>query len=223
LFKHHGCLVILMCAAFFAILSLLRITEPHALRDWTILRDMLGGTGVAGPLIFVLLVAVVPLVAPLSILIITGAASFGPEYGMLLSYIGSLLNANLTYYLVRTLSIEEMWGKRESTARIKAAIRRKGFHFVVILQMLSIIPFVAINSAAAASGISWRDFFTATLVGVIPAIVLNSMLGEAVVSRLFPPDVYFAFIVLVLLAIIVTALRNRTIRFRKKRRAGDVR
>jgi uncharacterized membrane protein YdjX (TVP38/TMEM64 family) len=208
----HACLIILMASAFIAILVLLRLTEPSPLRNWSVLRDVLKSTGVAAPLVFVLIMAVLPLAAPLSILIITGAASFGPFYGMLLSYIGSLLNANLTYFLVKTLSVEELWGKRERTARIKEAIRRRGFHLVILFQMLSVIPFVVINSAAAASGISWRDFMAATMVGVLPAIALNSFLGETVVSKLLPPDFYFAFILLVLLVIIVAALKNRDIR-----------
>jgi uncharacterized membrane protein YdjX (TVP38/TMEM64 family) len=214
-FKHHLCMVVLLAASFFSIFGLLRITEPYPLRNWDLLRDLLNGPGLEAQLVYLLLMAVVPLFAPLSILIITGAASFGPVHGMLLSYLGSLLNANLTFFLVKTLSVEHMWGRTKNTARIKEAISRRGFHLVLLLQMLSIIPFVAINSAAAASGVSWKDFFGATLLGVIPAVVLNSFVGETVVARLFPPDFYFSFILVVFLALIITAIRNRDIHFKK--------
>lgn len=209
-------MVILSICAFVAILTLLRILEPSPLSDWTLLRDMLLDQGMAGPVIFVFLVAVIPLVAPLSLLIITGAAAFGPLYGMILSYIGALLNANLTFFLVKKIRVEDLWENAEKTARIKEAICRRGFHFVLGLQMLSVIPFVAINSAAAASGIRWKDFFTATLMGIIPAIVINSLVGETVVANLLPPDIYFAFILLVFLVIIIAGLRNRHIRIGRK-------
>ena len=57
----------------------------------------------------------------------------------------------------------------------------------------------------------------ATLLGVVPAVVIYSLVGEVVVSRFLPPDVYFAFILLVLLTIVVTALKERSARFRQRR------
>ena len=215
-FKRRLCLAVLMGAAFWAILGLLRIADSRILSDWAVLRDALLDLGAAGPLIFLLVVAVLPLVAPLSILIITGATSFGPVHGMLLSYAGAVLNASLTFFLVQGLGIEEKWGTEPNSARLKDAIRRRGFHLVLLLQGLSLIPFVAINSAAAASGIRWKDFMGATLLGVVPSIAINSFLGEAVVSRIFPPDIYFAFILLVLLAVITAAFVRHEVPFGRK-------
>ncbi|HNY64471.1 MAG TPA: VTT domain-containing protein [Deltaproteobacteria bacterium] len=213
----HVCLLVLASAAFFALLALLRVMEPYPLKGWSELRDTLMGMGLLGPLAFVLLTAVLPLVSPLTILIVTGAASFGTAAGMALSYAGALLNANLTFLLVRALDIEEVWGTGERTARIRRTIRARGFHLVLLFQMVSVFPFVAINSAAAAAGIPWRDFMKATLLGVVPAVVIYSLVGEVVVSRFLPPDVYFAFILLVLLTIVVTALKERSARFRQRR------
>jgi len=204
-FRHHLCLLILSIAAFFSILEVFRITDPYPLSGWFELRATLEDLGYPGMLVFVLLVAVMPLVSPITILFITGSASFGPYLGMILSYLGAILNANLTFFLVRTLSIEEMWGKADKTARIKAAIRRNGFRIVLLLQVMLVVPFVAINSAAAASGVLWKDFMKATVLGVLPSVVLYSLIGEALVLRFLPPEIYFAVIAVVLLVIIITA------------------
>lgn len=214
--RHHICLLVLTVAAFFSILGLFRITDPYPLSGWFELRVTLKDLGYPGMLVFVLLVAVMPLVSPISILFITGSASYGPYLGGVLSYIGALLNAGLTFYLVRTLSIEEMWGKEEKTARIKAGIKRNGFRIVLLLQIMLVIPFVAINSAAAASGVHWKDFMKATFIGVLPSVILYSLIGEAVVSRFLPPEIYFAFIAVVLLIIIITALQKRDTRQGRK-------
>lgn len=215
-FKHHICLLILTIAAFFSILGLFRITDPYPLSGWFELRLTLKDLGYSGMLVFVLMLAVMPLVSPISILFITGSASFGPYLGVILSYIGAILNANITFFLVRTLSIEEMWGKGERMARIKAAIRRNGFRIVLLLQIMLVVPFVAINSAAAASGVHWKDFMKATAIGVLPSVILYSLIGEALVSRFLSPEIYFAFIAVVLLIIITTALQKRDIHLGRK-------
>lgn len=214
--KHHLCLIILVLVTFSSILGFLRIIEPYPLKGWIELRLTLEELGLAGAIVYVLLVAIMPLISPITILFITGSASFGIYAGMALSYIGALLNANLTFFLVKTLSIEEMWGKEENTARIKAGIKRNGFRLVLLLQLLLVIPFVAINSAAAAAGVHWKDFMKATSIGVLPSIVLYSFLGEVIASRFMSPEIYFSVISVVLLVIIVTALRKRNVHFGRK-------
>lgn len=214
--RRHACLIVLTVLAFLSILALFRVIDPYPLQDWMNLRETLVDLGMVGPVVFVLLTAVLPLFSPISILVITGAASFGPIPGMILSYIGAQINANITFLLVRTLAIEEKWGKGESTSKIKAAIRRKGFPIVFLMQTLTLFPFVAVNSAAAASGVRWEDFMKATLVGTILPIVIYSLIGEALVPRIMPPEVYFAFVALVFVVIVVAAFRKRDAYLRRK-------
>ncbi len=214
--RHHVCLVVLTVLAFLSILELLRIIDPYPLRDWMNLRKTLVDLGLVGPVIFVLLTAVLPLFSPMSLLVITGSASFGPAPGIILSYIGAQINANITFFLVRTLAVEERWGKGESASRVKASIRRNGFPIVFLMHALSVFPFVAVNSLAAASGIRWEDFVKATLAGTILPIVIYSLIGEALIPRIMPPEVYFAFVAIILLVIIVAAVRKRDVHLRRK-------
>jgi len=69
--RHHVCLVVLTVLAFLSILELLRIIDPYPLRDWMNLRKTLVDLGLVGPVIFVLLTAVLPLFSPMSLLVIT--------------------------------------------------------------------------------------------------------------------------------------------------------
>ncbi|HQH99812.1 MAG TPA: VTT domain-containing protein [Deltaproteobacteria bacterium] len=214
--RHHICLIILSMLAFLSILWLFRVIDPYPLRDWVSLRETLISLGLVGPVIFVLLTAVLPLFSPMSILVVTGAASFGPAMGIILSYIGAQLNANITFLLVRTLAVEERWGKGESLSKIKASIKRNGFPIVLLMHTLSLFPFVAVNSAAAASGIRWEDFAKGTLAGTILPIVIYSLIGEALIPRIMPPEVYFAFVAFIMLVIIVAAFKKRDAYLRRK-------
>ena len=216
-FRRGASLLIFSFAVFFAVLGLLRITDPYPLKDWVYLRLTLEDLGLAGALIFVLLVSVLPLISPLSLLIVTGSASFGPLPAMLLSYIGSLINANIAFVLVKSLFIEERWGHEAKAARIKQTIQKNGYPIVLLLQLATVFPFVIINSSAAAAGVEWRDFMKATCVGILPSIVIYSFLGEALVSRFLSPQVYFTLIIVVFLTIVLTALRKQEIRLRRKR------
>ena len=209
---------ILILIAFFSVLGLFEMTDPYPFRDWIYLRLTLEDLGFAGGIVFIAMVAVLSLISPISLYIMTGSASYGPLLGMLLSYIGAILNANLTFYLVKGLSIDHEWGKDKRTLRVKRMINRNGYPIVLVLQLISIFPFVAINSAAAASGVKWKDFMKATSMGVLPCIVIYSFLGEKLVSDLISPRVYFAFITVVAVSIILIALkRKRNLHFRGKR------
>lgn len=214
--RHHVCLIVLGTLAFLSILGLFRIIDLYPLKDWMNLRDALEDLGFIGPVIFVLLVAVLPLFSPISLLIITGAASFGPVPGIVLSYIGAQINANITFFLVRTLAVEDAWGKGKSTSKIKAAIQRNGFTIVFLMQTLSLFPFVAVNSAAAASGVRWDHFIKATLAGTILPIIVYSLIGQAIIPRIMPPEVYFAFVAFVMLVIVVAAFMKRDAYLRRK-------
>jgi len=209
---------ILIIIAFFSVLGLFEMTDPYPFRDWIYFRLTLEDLGFLGGILFVAMVAIMPLISPISLFIITGSASFGPLLGLLLSYIGAILNANLTFFLVKALSIEHEWGQSKRSSQIKDMIRRNGYPIVLLLQLITVIPFVAINSAAAASGVKWKDFIKATSMGVLPCIVLYSLLGNMIVSDLLSPRVYFAFITVVAACIICIALkRKKNLHLRGKR------
>ena len=211
-------LTILVLITFFSIFGLFSIIDPYPLKDWIYLRLTLRDLGFFGGIIFVILMSVTSLVSPISLFIMTGSASFGPITGMILSYIGALLNANLTFFVVKALSVDREWGRDKRSVRIKRSIQSNGYPLVLILQLITVIPFVAINSAAAASGVKWKDFMKATSMGVLPCIIIYSLLGERVVSDLVSPRIYFAFISVVAICIMVIALKKkRNSHFRGKR------
>jgi len=210
-------LAILVLISFFSILGLFNIADPYPLKGWVYLRLTLNDLGVFGGIIFVLLMAIMSLVTPISLFIMTGSASFGPFIGMLLSYIGIILNANLTFLLVKALSIEHEWGHDRRSLRIKEGIQSNGYPLVLILQLVTFIPFIAINSAAAAAGVKWKDFMKATSMGVLPCIAIFSLLGETIISDFVSPRIYFAFISLLAICIMVVALKKRNTHLRGKR------
>ncbi len=200
---------ILGLIVFLGALLVFRVLDPYPLKDWIYLKLTLNGMGISGVLTYIVMVAVLPLFSPLTLVIVTGSAAFGPLEGFILSYIGCLINANIAYALVKALSIEDAWGKSRRGVRLKEVITRHGYGIVMSLQLITIIPFALINAAAAGSGVSWKNFMKATSIGIIPSLLLYSFMGKNLVSSTVSPQVYFAGVLVMILLLGVMALRKR--------------
>jgi uncharacterized membrane protein YdjX (TVP38/TMEM64 family) len=210
------CVFLLSLIGFFSIMGIFSYLDPYPLKDWMHLQVMLQKFGISGLLMFILCMATMPLAAPLSLLVMAGSSAYGAPLGMVLSYVGCLINANLVFFLVRSLGVEEAWGQGEKTHRVKSAIQANGYPVLLILQVVSILPFTAINIAAAASGVCWRDFMKATILGIVPSIALFSLLGHTVLSQFFTPRFYFSFFCAGLFVIFFMALLKKHAQLRRK-------
>lgn len=209
-------LSIFLVIGFFSLLGFFSVIDIYPLNDWIYFRLTLQKIGVSGAILFVMMVATMPLAAPLSLIVMAGSSAYGAPLGMALSYIGCILNANVAYFLVKSLGIDETWGQSKRSHKVKSAIQKNGYPLVLALQFLTIIPFTAINSAAAASGVCWRDFMKATVLGIVPSIALFSMIGHMFVTKFLSPRFYFAFISVLALMILFVAIRKKNAQLRKK-------
>lgn len=215
--QRYASLSILMVIGFFSLLGFFSVIDIYPLNDWIYFRLTLQKIGLSGAILFIMMVATMPLAAPLSLLIMAGSSAYGAPMGMALSYVGCLLNANVAYFLVKALGIENSWGRGTRTCKVKNAIQKNGYPFVLVLQILTIIPFTVINSAAAASGVCWRDFMKATILGIVPSIAVFSLLGHMVATtKYLSPRFYFAFISVMALVILLVAVRKKNAQLRKE-------
>ena len=202
-------LVVLGCIAFLSILGLFNIFDPYLLQDWGHLKDGLQNTGFSGMFIYLLMVVVFPLFSPLTLVLVTGSAAFGPVKGFLLSYLGCLISANIIYVLLKALSIEKRWGNGPRTARVKTVIKNHAYIIVIGLQLICIIPFTLISAAAVASGVPWKKYIKATSIGICPGILLYSVMGDQLVADLVSPRIYFAGVFVIVLLLVVMAFRKK--------------
>ncbi len=207
--KRGVSLVILGSITFLSILSLFHILDPYLLRDWGHLKLTLHDMGISGMLIYLLMVMVFPLFSPLALVLVTGAAAFGPFKGFLLSYVGCIISANITYVLIKSLSIEDVWGSGRRGVQVKGIIKKYVYTVMIGLHLISIIPFTLINVAAVASGVPWKKFIKATSVGICPGILFYSFMGNELAANIVSPRVYFAGVFVMVLLLVVTAFRKK--------------
>jgi uncharacterized membrane protein YdjX (TVP38/TMEM64 family) len=162
--------------------AVLRVPDPSLMRIWA------QSTGVAAPLVFLLVHALVT-VAPVPRTAFTLAAGllFGPMLGLALSLLATTLSAVLAFWLVRRLAHELVRPHldRRVFRAADARLRRRGWLAVASLRLIPAVPFSVLNYSSALSSIPFRHYLAGT-VGIVPGSVAVVVLGDALTGTTSP-------------------------------------
>ncbi|MBI5543422.1 MAG: TVP38/TMEM64 family protein [Deltaproteobacteria bacterium] len=144
------------------------------------------GAGLLGAGLYALafLLAAVALV-PKAVLTLGAGFAWGPLWGTLLAVPTSTGAALVAFLLGQTLAREWVARRIEGHPRfqaIDAAIAEDGFRVVLLLRLSPVLPYGLLNYALGLSRVRARDFFLATLVGVVPLSALYAWLGSLLSS-----------------------------------------
>lgn len=154
-----------------------------------------------GPLAVLVAFLVGGLVAfPVTILIAATAASFGPWLGFSYALAGAMASAALTYAigaLIGRDALRSILGRRLTDIRNK--ITRQGVLAVAAIRLVPVAPFTLVNLVAGASGIGLMHYLVGTALGLLPGLVLMSLLGSQIMRIIASPSsveivVFVAFI-----------------------------
>ncbi|MFU8793370.1 MAG: TVP38/TMEM64 family protein [Acholeplasmataceae bacterium] len=171
--------------------------------------------GIWAPILSVLLMILQAIIAPIPSFLITGANGivFGVFWGIIISWIGAMFGAAITYYLARLLG-EEFVKKKEKNSNLLKTVSemsdKKGYKVVFIARLLPFISFDFISYAAGLSTMKPWKFFLATALGMIPGTILYVFFGRQIVllsqySLLFT----LLFITLIIIYIAISYYKNQ--------------
>ena len=136
--------------------------------------------GVFSPVIYIVLFTFVPLTLfPDSILAIAGGMCFGMVGGFIYTMIGAGFGGALSFFLAKTLG-HKVLNKfiKKDISNLENAIKNKGFALVFTLRLIPLFPFDIISYAAGFSGVKFKDFALATILGMIPGIFVFINIGD---------------------------------------------
>lgn len=125
---------------------------------------------------------------PVTIMIAATAAGFGPWLGFVYALIGALLSAVTTYGIGAAVgrdALTSFLGKRLTDIRRKIVDR--GVIAVAAIRLVPVAPFTLVNLVAGASGIRLGHYIAGTVIGLLPGMVVLSLLGNQVVRILSSP------------------------------------
>jgi uncharacterized membrane protein YdjX (TVP38/TMEM64 family) len=114
---------------------------------------------------------------PGSVLSFAGAVLFGAYEGTLYTWIGATIGATLAYLMGRLLGrdfVERLFGGR--FAAFDQRIRDHGFTGLLIIRLLPLFPFNAVNFGCGLTGIRLRDYVLATAIGIVPGTFVYQFL-----------------------------------------------
>ena len=126
---------------------------------------------------------------PLILLIAGTAAAFGPVLGFAYAAAGSLASALITYFIGASLgrdTLESVLGPRLN--RIRARVQRSGILAVAAIRLVPIAPFTIVNMVAGASGITPFHYTIGTALGLLPGLLMLSVIGSQIMDIIFNPS-----------------------------------
>ena len=141
-------------------------------------------SSVWAPLVYVVVYAAATALAlPGSILTIVGGAVFGFGWGVLLVTIAANIGANAAFGLSRWLGrdgIERILGPR--LKGFDDATEQHGFVGLLILRLIPLVPFNALNFGSGLTKMRWRDYALATAIGIVPGTVVYVFSADALMQ-----------------------------------------
>jgi uncharacterized membrane protein YdjX (TVP38/TMEM64 family) len=189
-------------------LGLFSLTDPARLRN---VIDRARTVSYAKPL-FVVAYAVGSAVGvPATPLTLAGGALFGVGWGIILNWLGAMGGALLAFGVVR------LWSGRGRGRVLSDKWRTTRSAMLLFrLRLVPVVPFAALNIGSAIAGMSWRSFFVATALGIVPIVVIYTVAAAGIVAGIEGSGrrawlVAMASAVLITAATLVPrALRRRT-------------
>ncbi len=125
---------------------------------------------------------------PVMALNLITAIIFGPLYGMLYGFLGSLSSASVTYAIGRLIHRKTYNFFRKATDKVKDYAARGGIAGMTLIRMIPIAPYTLVNMAFGITGIPYFSYIISTAFGLAPGIVAKSILGGAIKSLWKNPE-----------------------------------
>lgn len=190
------------------------------------IRIWVDGFGIFAPIAYMVLFALLPIAFfPVPVLAVAGGIVFGLLKGTVFTLIGAWLNSAIMFVMAKFFAREmvlnflkkrlpEKWWNKFIEADDKSS-----FFVIFVMRLIPAIPYNVINYAAGLSGISFRNYILATMIGIFPGTLVFINIGDKA-SDISDPKFIISIALLVILTVVSLILAKR-INSDKDVRDGD--
>lgn len=186
-----------------SIFALIYAEREHTLSPRYI-KQYISHFGIWAPLVFLILYSIKSFIIfiPAGIFMLAAGLSFGTFLGALILIVGTLLSSTVGFVFARYFGKDYVQKKLQNTkfSNLGGRIAQKGFLIILLLRLVPILPYDAINYICGLSKIRYRDFILATLIGTVPACFLYAYLGENILKP-FSKGFYLSVVLVVLISL----------------------
>jgi uncharacterized membrane protein YdjX (TVP38/TMEM64 family) len=211
--------VLVLGAAAFFLFGLDQYFTFDSLRDnrASLLAFVAGNRATAMLAFIAIYTAVVAMSLPMGgLLTITGGFLFGVLQASICVEIGATLGATILFLVARSAlgeSLRAKAGRWLDAVEQGLKLQENALYYLLFLRLVPIFPFFVVNLVPAFLGVRLGTFVLATAVGMVPAIVVFSLVGaglgsildsgqEFSVANAMTPEVVAALVGLGVLALI---------------------
>jgi uncharacterized membrane protein YdjX (TVP38/TMEM64 family) len=147
--------------------------------DIAAMRSRVDAAGMWGPALFFALYAGLALIPfPKALLTAAGGALFGLWAGAGLALAAALVGAVISFGAGRLLGREAVDRLiRGRLARVDALLADHGLSAILIVRLVPLVPFIAINYASGLSGVRFRHYVLGSALGMVPGSLAYAALG----------------------------------------------
>ncbi|WP_052947731.1 TVP38/TMEM64 family protein [Aneurinibacillus tyrosinisolvens] len=124
-------------------------------------------------------------VVPFVLLAGANVIAFGLGLGFAVSWTGAVFAAIANFFLARYAArewAERKMGHHSFVKNLNRHAETRGFVVILLARWIPILPSSAVNTAAGISKIPFRAFLFATLIGKVPAVFFESLLGHYLIN-----------------------------------------
>lgn len=155
-------------------------------------------------------------------LTLAGGFMFGPWFGTVYVVTSATIGACCAFLAVRTALGEWLASKAQGwIAKLEKGFQQNAFSYVLSLRLIPIFPFWVINIAAALLNVELKQFFLATLIGIIPGSFVYNLVGNGLgelfaagktpdLTIIFTPNILIPLLLLAALSLLPTVYKKIT-------------
>jgi len=115
-----------------------------------------------------------------TVMTLLGGLMFGLIFGSFIVVISATIGACIVFFAVGSALGEVLRQKAKgSIEKMRLGLEKDAFNYLMVLRLIPIFPFFVINIVAGMLGVKFRDFFWATLLGIIPGSVVYVWVGTS--------------------------------------------
>ena len=151
------------------------------------IQNFVHGFGIFAPLIFILIVTLQVIFAPIpgQITGLAGGYLFGPFLGTIYGIIGLMIGSLVVFTLARKLGrpfVERVISK-EIIKKFDKIIKTKGQFSLLLIYFLPILPDDAISYLAGLTKIRMRNLLFISAIGRLPGVLVLSIIGAGIANQ----------------------------------------
>lgn len=196
-------IVIFLLAVIFLVLQLLHIDFSKI--SETEFKDWAHSLGLWGPVIYILVYIFRPLILfPAGVLSATAGVIWGAGLGFFYLQIAANLSSTAEFLLARYFArgtVENLL--KGKVLKVDEKIEKRGFLTVLLIRLIPNVAWDIQNLSLGLTKVKFRDYFLATLIGIMPGSFAFVFFGASLLKVLFNPKTFWIIGIAILLFVAI--------------------